>query len=42
MGRVTHALDFTLAATDSGMGSYLTNERVKDAAPCASERKSIA
>src|SRR5215217_1538181 len=32
----------TLAAADSGIGSYRANERVKDPAPCDSERKSIA
>ena len=31
-----------LAAADSGMGSYLAKERVKDPAPCDSARRSIA
>lgn len=34
--------DFTRAAADSGIGSYLAKDRVNEAAPCDSERRSIA
>src|SRR4051812_39775034 len=40
--RAGQAEVLTLAAADSGMGSYRANERVKDPAPWDSERKSIA
>lgn len=41
-GRVGQPADFTRAAADSGIGSYRAKVRVNDAAPCESERKSIA
>ena len=34
--------DFTRDAADSGIGSYRAKARVNEAAPCDSERKSIA
>ena len=40
--RGRQCVDFTRAAADSGMGSYRTKERVNEAAPCKSERKSMA
>ena len=34
--------NFTRATADSGIGSYRAKVRVNEAAPCESERKSIA